>query len=133
MVITHISAKIEYNLLSNSELHELPHERTLWPASASVLRNGDVIFTDAARCHFIETDKLSLSYLLEDDEATCNWMWKETALETESVILAHGLTMGEVTLIADGSWYRDLDPTKGGVCWILETEGNSLYQAAGCL
>ena len=60
-------------------------------------------------------------------------MWKETALETESVILARGLTMGEATLIADGSWYRDLNPTKGGACWILETEGNNLFQEAGCL
>ena len=41
--------------------------------------------------------------------------------------------MGEATLIADKSWYRDLNPTKGGACWILETEGNWLYQAAGCL
>jgi hypothetical protein len=116
-----------------SELQELTHANTLWPASAILLRNGDVIFTGASRCHFIEPDKLSLLDLLEDYEATCNWMWKETALETESVILARGLTMGEAILILDGSWYCDLDPTKGCACWILETEGNSLYQAAGCL
>jgi hypothetical protein len=113
-----------------SELQELPHANTLWPASATLLRNGDVIFTGAARCYFVETDKLSLLELLEDDD---NWIWKEASLEMESVILACGLTMGEATLIADGSWYRDLDPTKGGACWILETEGNSLFQAAGCL
>ena len=110
-----------------------PHASTIWPASDTLLWNGDITFTGAARSHFVEPDKLSLLDLLEDEEATCNWMWKETALETGSVILAHGLTLGEVTLIADGSWYRDLDPTKGGACWILETEGNSLYQAAGCL
>ena len=116
-----------------SELQELPHANTLWSASATLLWNGDIIFTGAFRCPFIDPDKLSLLDLLEDDEATCNWMWKDTALETESAILARGLKMGEATLIADGSWYRDLDPTKWGVCWILETEGKNLYQAAGCL
>ena len=95
-----------------SESQELPRERTLWPASDTLLRNGDVIFTGAARCHLVETDKPSLQDLLNDDDA--NWMWKEKALETEPAVLARGLQMGKVTLIADGSWYRDLDPTKGG-------------------
>jgi hypothetical protein len=64
---------------AQSELLELPHECTLWPASATLLRNGGVIFTGAARCRLVDTDTLSLSELLEGND-DANWMWKETAL-----------------------------------------------------
>ena len=97
-----------------SEFQELPHESALLPASATLLQNGDIIFTGAARCHFVESDKISLLELLKDDYA--NWIGKKTALETEPDVLACGVKLGEATLIVDGSWYRDLDPTKGGAC-----------------
>ena len=43
-------------------------------------------------------------------------MWKETALEAEPEVLTCDVTRGEATIIADGSWYRELNPTKGGAC-----------------
>ena len=41
-------------------------------------------------------------------------MWSDLTLETTSKFLANGVTNGVATLICDGSYFYDLDPTKGG-------------------
>ena len=61
------------------------------------------------------------------------WMWSDLMLETTSKFLANGVTSGAATLICDGSYFYDLDPTKGGACWILETDERHLHQVSSCL
>ena len=60
-------------------------------------------------------------------------MWSDLTLETTAEVLANGVTRGAATLICDGSYFYDLDPTKGGACWILETDECHLHQASSCL
>ena len=54
-------------------------------------------------------------------------MWSDLTLETTAKVLANGVTRGAATLICDGSYFYDLDPTKGGACWILETDECHLH------
>ena len=101
------------------------------PATATVLDTGAVEFSGAGRMAVPKISTVPFEESLHDGDDS--WMWAETALETPSHILADGIATNEATLITDGSYYRDLAPTKGGACWILETHGNSTHQAAGCL
>ena len=45
-----------------SDLQELPHKIVLWLASATLLRNGGVIFTVASRYHFVDTAGFFVSH-----------------------------------------------------------------------
>ena len=101
------------------------------PETAMVLGTRAVEFSGVGRMSVPTISPIPFEESLHDGDDS--WMWAETALETSSHILADGIATNEATLITDGSYYRDLAPTKGGACWILETHGNSTHQAAGCL
>ena len=60
-------------------------------------------------------------------------MWSDLKIKTDAKVLARGVAKGAATLILDGSYFYDLDPTKGGACWILETDECHFHQAIGCL
>ena len=59
-------------------------------------------------------------------------MWSELTLETDAKVLARGVAKA-ATLISDGSYFYDRYPTKGGACWILETDECHLHQSSLCL
>ena len=99
------------------------------PATAELHPNRYALFTGALG--FMKTEaSLTLEESISGAEAC---MWSDLTLETDVKVLAQGVARGAATLIPDGLYFYDLDPTKGGACWILETDACHFHQAIGCL